>query len=418
MQDNYLSEYLVLWLKDWQIAEAYYEEIYQITALFCLLIAAMLTFHLSTLLLDGKLRNLILKTKNKWDDSLIEHGFFLRLNHAIPAIFINVSSHYLFKEDSSLQFMLETTANIYLILTITGAINALINTIQDGYNGSDYAKRVPIEGFIQVAKLAVTVIAVLLVVAQIMDKSPALLLSGLGALTAVLLLVFKDTILGFVAGINIIANRTVNTGDWIEMPKYSADGNVLEIGLTTVKVQNWDNTISTIPTYALMTESVKNWRGMQESGGRRIKRGFNMDIQTIKACDSDMLSRLAQIHLLKDFLHSREQEITDFNKGIQAENYDPLNAQQITNLEAFRAYMEAYLSRHPLINKNMTLMVRQLPPTEHGLPIEMYCFSLDKAWVNYEKIQAQLMEHFITMLPVFDLRIYQMFSDLPLKSGD
>lgn len=400
MQDNYLSTFLAPWLTEWQISDFYHELIYQMSALFCILILAIIGFYLSSTILNSKLKKFILRTKNKWDDSLVEHGFFLRLNHAVPAIIISVLSHYFFERGTSLQFLLDSVAIIYLILTLTAAANALINTIQDSYNDSLYAKRIPIEGFVQIAKLVVAIVAIVLIVAKIMDTSPALLLSGLGALTAVLLLVFKDTILGFVAGINIIANRTVNTGDWIEMPKYSADGSVLQIGLTTVKVQNWDNTISTIPTYALMTDAVKNWRGMEESGGRRIKRAINLDIQSVKFCDSDMLARLAQIQLLKEFLDS--QQNNELNE---------LNTEQLTNVGALRAYMLAYLKQHPKINKDLTLLVRQLAPTEHGMPVEIYCFSSDKAWANYETIQADIIEHFVALLPVFGLRAYQRISD-------
>jgi miniconductance mechanosensitive channel len=244
-----------------------------------------------------------------------------------------------------------------------------------------------------------------------LDKSPLLLLSGLGAVTAILLLLFRDTILGFVAGIQIAANRMVNTGDWIEMPKYGADGDVLQVGLTTVKVQNWDKTISTIPTYALISEPVKNWRGMTESGGRRIKRSLNIDIQSIRFCDQDMLQEFSKIHYIKSYIQAKLEELQRFNSEQQVDTTDLVNSRRLTNIGTLRAYMQAYLENHPDINQDMTLMVRQRPPTELGVPLEIYCFCADKNWVNYEGIQSDIFDRFLAILPAFKLRAYQRVSD-------
>lgn len=377
-----------------KIPESFYDIIYHAVAFSCILVIAMLTYAIARYLVGAKLHILVKKTKQQWDDSLVQHGFFTRISHAIPAMLISKLASYFFASNSVAYYVTETIAFIYLVLTITGSANAVLNTIQSVYNRTKYATRIPIEGFVQVVKLLVAILAILLIVSKVMDESPAILLSGLGAITAILLLVFKDTILGFVAGINIIANRTIITGDWVEMPQYGANGYVRQVGLTTVKIQNFDKTISTIPTWAFMNDAVKNWRGMSESGGRRIKRTINLDIQSIRFCDDALLTKFADMPLLKDFV---------------AENKD----KGLTNVGFLRAYMLAFIKASPVINQDLTLLVRQLTPTETGMPIEMYCFSADIEWASYENIQADMTEHFLAILPEFKLRAFQRESDRP-----
>ena len=205
----------------------------------------------------------------------------------------------------------------------------------------------------------------------------------------------------------------VNTGDWIEIPSFGADGNVLQVGLTTVKVQNWDNTISTIPTYALITDAVKNWRGMSDSAGRRIKRAINIDIQSIEFCDCQDIEDFSKIRYINAYIEKKKQELASFNQDQQVDEEDLVNSRRMTNIGTFRAYMEAYLRNHPKLNNDLTMMVRQLKPTEHGLPLEIYCFSAQKDWVAYEAIQADIFDHVLAMLPVFKLRAYQRISDKP-----
>lgn len=368
-------------------------------------------FKVAQYVLSTKVIRIILATKNKWDDSLERHGFFKRIAHVVPAVLIHLLTPLFLFEQDVLLVGLQKFAVIYLIFTVTWSISAMFNTLQDVYNETRYAKRVPITGFVQVGKLFVTVIAILLVIAELLNKSPIILLSGLGAVTAVIILVFRDTILGFVAGINIVANRTVNNGDWIEMPKYGADGTVLAVGLTTVKVQNWDNTISTIPTYALMSDSIKNWRGMEESGGRRIKRAIHIDVNSIKFCSEDMLDELAQLELLNDYVTDKRSEIKAQHEALKNQQLADVNQRQLTNVGTYRIYLERYLKSHPMINSNLTLLVRQLAPTEKGLPIELYAFSSDKAWANYEAIQADIFDHALAIMPLFELNAYQAISD-------
>jgi miniconductance mechanosensitive channel len=242
-----------------------------------------------------------------------------------------------------------------------------------------------------------------------------LFLGGLGAMTAVLMLVFKDPILGLVAGIQLATNRMVARGDWIEMPKHGADGDVLEVGLTTVKVQNWDMTISTIPTYALITESFKNWRGMSESEGRRIKRAINIDTSSIRFCNQDMLDRFSKIQHITEYLDRKQQEISNWNTERNIDELDSLNGRKLTNVGTFRAYIVAYLRNHPKIHQEMTFLVRQLKLTQHGLPIEIYVFSSVQNWSSYEDIQADIFDHILAIAPAFDLRIYQSPSGNDVK---
>ena len=384
--------------------------IFQVIALLGILLFAWLTNWLTKSIFNSRVRKLVSKSKNKFDDELYQHGFFKRIGHIVPAVVIYLLSQLLIEIPALLAF-LQKSAVIYVLISAVMALSALLNTVEDTYNASNLAKKAPITGFIQVAKLFVVIIAGLLIISNLMDKSPLLLLSGLGAVTAILLLLFRDTILGFVAGIQIAANRMVNTGDWIEMPKYDADGDVLQVGLTTVKVQNWDKTISTIPTYALISEPVKNWRGMTESGGRRIKRSLNIDIQSIRFCDQDMLDEFTKIRYIKRYIQAKLEKMQRFHSEQQIDTTDLVNSRRLTNIGTLRAYMQAYLENHPDINQQMTLMVRQKPPTELGLPLEIYCFCKDKDWVNYEGIQSDIIDHLLAILPAFKLRAYQRVSD-------
>ena len=282
-----------------------------------------------------------------------------------------------------------------------------INTVEEIYQSFRASKQIPIKGFIQITKIALYFFTTVFVVSILLNKTPLFLLSGIGALTAVLMLVFKDAILGFVAGIQLSANSMVAHGDWIEMPKYGADGDVLEVTLTTVKVQNWDKTITTIPTYALISESFKNWRGMQQSGGRRIKRAVNIDMNSIRFCDEEMLGRFGKIQYISEYIDTKKAELEAFNSAENVDNASLANGRRMTNVGTFRAYVQAYLLNHPMINKDMTFLVRQLKPTEFGLPIEIYVFSKDQVWANYEAIQADIFDHILAVLPEFDLRVYQ-----------
>ena len=413
MQNNqFLTDSLISLLEHIGIQTTPDDWIFQAVALTGIILIAGISSWVTKNVLNSSLRKLVSKSKNNFDDELHQHDFFRRIGHIIPALVIYLLSQLLIENLSLLAF-LQKSAIIYLLISTVMAISALLNTVEDTYNASSLAQRAPITGFIQVGKLFVVIIAALLIISNLMDKSPLLLLSGLGAMAAILLLLFRDTILGFVAGIQIAANRMVNTGDWIEMPNFGADGEVLQVGLTTVKVQNWDKTISTIPTYTLITDSVKNWRGMSESGGRRIKRSLNIDIQSIRFCDQDMLDEFAKIRYIKGYIQAKLEKLQRFHSEQHIDTTDLVNSRRLTNIGTLRAYMQAYLENHPDINKDMTLMVRQRPPTELGVPLEIYCFCADKNWVNYEGIQSDIFDHFLAILPAFRLRAYQRVSDKP-----
>ena len=391
-----------LTLEDW---------LYQSAAIGLLILVAWLSLLITRGILQGKITQMVMASKNNWDDELHKHHFFKRAGHIIPALFIYLLSPLLLSETEATLLFIQKSVIVYILIAVVAAGSAVFNTIEDIYNASDLARRAPITGFIQVGKLLLVILAGLLIIANLLDKSPLLLLSGLGAVTAIIVLLFRDTILGFVAGIQIAANRMVNTGDWIEMPSYGADGNVLQVGLTTVKVQNWDNTISTIPTYALITDAVKNWRGMSESAGRRIKRAIYLDIQSVRFCDEQDLQAFSKIRFINQYIESKKNELAAFNHTQEVDAQDLINARRLTNIGTLRAYMESYLRCHSDINQKLTLMVRQLPPTELGLPLEIYCFSSVKEWVKYEAIQADIFDHLLAMLPVFNLRAYQRISD-------
>jgi miniconductance mechanosensitive channel len=296
---------------------------------------------------------------------------------------------------------------IYMIVVIMLVLDSLLNGFERYYQNFRASKQIPIKGFIQVLKIALYFIAGILVISILLNKTPLFLLSGIGALTAVMMLIFKDAILGFVAGIQLAANKMVSVGDWIEMPKYGADGDVLEVALTTVKVQNWDKTITTIPTYALISESFKNWHGMTASGGRRIKRAVNIDMSSVRFCDVEMLERFEKIQYISEYIERKKAELEAFNQSENVDHASLANGRRMTNIGTFRAYVVAYLSHHPMINMNMTFLVRQLAPTQYGLPIEIYVFCKDKVWANYEGIQSDIFDHILAVVPEFDLRVYQ-----------
>ena len=347
------------------------------------------------------------RTDTNWDDAVIERRVFHRIAHIAPALVI-----YFFSPAVLGPGMLATLATVlcllYMVAVVVSALDGLIGAVVDLVGASPLGPRLPLTAFTQVAKLLLYGVAVIIALSVVIGESPALLLSGLGAMTAVLMLVFKDPILGFVGGIQLSVNQMVMRGDWIEMPKYGADGDVLAVALTTVKVQNFDKTITTIPTYALISESFKNWRGMSESGGRRIKRAVHIDINSIKFCDDAMRERLSAIHYMSDYLEAKRREIADWNTRNASAPATALHPRRLTNIGTFRAYVVAYLRHHPKIHQDMTFLVRQLAPTEYGLPIEIYVFSTDQSWVNYEGIQSDIFDHLLAVLPEFELRAYQV----------
>ena len=372
-----------------------------------LFVACVLVDRVARKVVSAALQRLVLKTSFTWDDTLVKNKVFTRLANLAPALLVYLMAGVIFPESAGLCILIQNLAGLVLIVLGLLLVYAVIDTFLQHYDTFSVSREVPLKGLSQVIKLVLFVATVVIVIGQLTDKSPVILLSGLGAMTAVVGLIFKDAILGFVAGIQLITNRMIARGDWIEMPSHGADGDVIDVSLTTVKVQNWDKTITTVPTYALISHSFKNWRGMSESGGRRIKRAIHIDMNTIKFCDEEMLERFSHIQYISEYVSSKTNEISEYNRSAEVDAASRVNGRRLTNVGTFRAYAVAYLKNHPMISDKMTFLVRQLAPDEHGLPIEIYVFCTDKAWANYEAIQADVFDHILASVPEFDLRIYQ-----------
>jgi len=399
------------WLQNWLSAHGVNESLslyvsYTAAVIGMLLLAIAANFVAKRYILSA-ISHVVARSKSKWDDAILGRRTLKRLANLAPALVIYVLVPIALEGLDFTITLIRGLVQVYMLFTLMLVLDSLLNAFETMYQGFRAAREIPIKGFVQVLKLVLYFVTGILVISILLNKTPVYLLSGIGAFTAVVMLIFKDSILGFVAGIQLAANRMVAVGDWIEMPRYGADGDVLEVALTTVKVQNWDKTITTIPTYALISESFKNWRGMSESGGRRIKRSVSIDMNSIRFCSEEMLERFAKIQYISAYIDKKKEELQAYNQSMKVDNASLANGRRMTNIGTFRAYVQSYLKNHPSINLDMTFLVRQLPPTEHGLPIEIYVFSKDKVWANYEAIQADIFDHILAVLPEFDLRVYQ-----------
>lgn len=343
-------------------------------------------------------------------------NFVSRLSNVVPALIISTGIGYVSGVPEAAAIVIVNVCNAFVVLTIALALSNLLDLVNSIYEQRPDAKIRPIKGYIQVLKIVIYAVTLILMIAALFDRSPLILLSGLGAMAAVLMLIFQDTILSLVASVQISSNDVLRVGDWVEMPQLNADGDVIDIALHTVKIQNWDKTITTIPTRRFMTDPFKNWRGMQESGGRRIKRCILLDQQSVHFLDAEQKKRLGRFKLLKDYLATKQQEIDDWNTQLAEEGKEPVNTRRITNIGTFRAYVERYLQSHPGIHQQMTLMARQLPVTADGLPLELYCFTNTTAWLKYESIQSDIFDHLLAILPEFGLRVYQHPSGMDVRA--
>ncbi|HRE44702.1 MAG TPA: mechanosensitive ion channel [Terricaulis sp.] len=330
-----------------------------------------------------------------------------RLANIVPALVVSRGVGLVPHLPDGAVTVAHNVVSAFVILTIVLALNGALTLVNEIYQRRPEAARRPIKGYIQVVKIVLFAAAAILMIAALMEQSPLLLLSGLGAMAAVLMLVFKDTILSLVASVQLTSNDMLRVGDWIEMPQFNADGDVIDIALHTVKVQNWDKTITTIPTHKLIENSFKNWRGMSESGGRRIKRALSIDQSSVRFLEPDEVERLHRFALIDEYLDRKSDELTGWNARLIEAGRDPVNTRRVTNLGTFRAYVLAYLKAHSRIAAGMTLLVRQLDPTPQGLPLEIYCFTSTTAWGEYEGIQADIFDHLLAILPEFGLRVFQ-----------
>jgi len=379
-----------------------------------LLLLSYISYTPANYILTAVGRRIASKTASVLDDIMVEKGVFSALAHLVPAMILRFSTPVLFAPFPHLRIAVRALVSVYFIIIALMVADAVINAATEAYGKQTAARRLPIKGFAQALKLLIFILGIVLILSVTFGKSPIFFLSGIGALTAILLLVFRDAILGLVAGIQLSVNDMVQTGDWIEMPKHDADGEVIDVSLTTVKVQNWDKTITSIPSYELVSSSFKNWRGMTDAGGRRIKRSLFIDVQTIRFADHAMLEKFLGINLLKTYLAEKLAEIEKEND--KAEMGDLINSRRLTNIGTFRAYCLEYLRSNPNIHQGMTVMVRHLAPTSEGLPLEIYVFTRDTRWANYENIQADIFDHLLGILPEFGLSAFQKPGSADIRS--
>ncbi len=369
-----------------------------------ILAASFTNLVVKRLVLSG-IRRAMSMTRLGHDEAFTQYGLIPRLANVMPAMVIMYGINFVPALPGAVTLVVRNVCAAFIILTLTLAISALLNIITAIYARRPDAHRRPIKGYVQLVKLAIFAIATILIIATLMDRSPLILLSGVGALAAVLMLVFQDTLLSLVASVQISSSDMLRVGDWIEMPQMNADGDVIDVALHTVKVQNWDKTITTLPTRKLISEPFKNWRGMQESGGRRIRRSILLDQNSVRFLTPAEMARLRRFRPLTAYLDQKELELAQWNARLG--DADPFNARRLTNIGTFRAYLENYLRQHPGIHQEMTLLVRQMAPTPEGVPMEIYCFTNTVAWAAYEAIQSDIFDHLLASLPEFGLRVFQ-----------
>ena len=374
----------------------------QYSFLLILIMSSALCYFLTRYLILKWIFSILRKTSNDFDDILIKTGFFDRLSYCVPLLIM----YNLIDYSSDYPLILFRIILCLIIITIIASINSLISTVNEFYSKRNLSKRLNIKSYLQIIKLVINLLGIIVCIAFLMNKSPFYLLSGIGALTAVLMLVFKDTILSFISSIQITSNNLFKVGDWIEAPQFNADGDVIDIALHTIKIQNWDKTITTIPTHKLIDSSFKNWRGMSDSGGRRIKRAIYIDMNSIKFCDNKMISKFSKIDIISDYIDSKSKDIEAYNQSKNS-NDSLLNGRALTNIGTYRKYISSYLKNNSNINKDMTFLVRQLSPGSNGLPIEIYVFSNNTDWIEYEGIQSDIFDHLIASIKEFDLVLFQ-----------
>ncbi|WXL27049.1 mechanosensitive ion channel family protein [Ectopseudomonas mendocina] len=392
-----------------------YPELYTLTALTVLLLAAWVgNFIVKRILVRGLYRALkstpIGRNQLVYDSRVIS-----RLANIVPALIITGGINLIPNLPKVVVTVTQNVCSAFIVLSIALAISGILTIINSLYERRPNAHLKPIKGYIQVIKILLFAVAAILMIASLIDRSPLILLSGLGAMAAVLMLIFQDTLLSLVASVQISSSDMVRVGDWIEMPQLNADGDVIDIALHTVKVQNWDKTITTIPTKRLITDPFKNWRGMQESGGRRIKRSLYLDQTSVRFLSPDEIARLQNFLLLGQYLSNKKSELESWNGQLAEAANEPANTRRVTNLGTFRAYVEHYLRQHQGIHQGMTQLVRQLQPTAEGLPLELYCFTSTVAWGPYEAIQSDIFDHLLAILPEFGLRVFQAPSGADMR---
>lgn len=373
---------------------------------------ALVLYGISKIVIHKLIHPYIQNNKFKWDLCFIKRKVFLSIV-SLPSLVFLYNHADTFPDFENIIKKIIFTVMIFLGLRF---LTNLLNALNDIYQTLSIAKGKPIKGFIQIFLIVLYVFALLIVISIFTDSSPWVLLSGFGAMTAILILIFQETILSFVASIRITSSGIIQIGDWLEVPKFGADGDVIDIALHNIQIQNWDKTITNIPTHKLMADSFKNWRGMVESGGRRIMRDILIDVNSIKFCDDEMIARFEKIHYLKDYIKEKKAELDEYNKTHNIDNSIKVNGRRMTNIGTFRAYIKNYLRNHPYINNDLIFLIRQLPAEAKGLPIQIYVFSNQTAWVKYEEVQADIFDHLLSVVNEFDLRVFQNPSGYDLRN--
>ncbi|MFC5271681.1 mechanosensitive ion channel family protein [Adhaeribacter terreus] len=372
-----------------------------------LVLLAVVSWQLTRVLLVRTLHTFFARTTAKWDDLFVEHKLFENLAHIVPVLLFRLLTPVVFADYPEILAVTLKAVDVYIIFVIMRIITSFLTGMEAFLIASPVFKNKPIASYFQLTRILIYIAAAILVLSILLGRSPVYFLSAFGAMTAIILLIFKDTILGLVASVQISANDMVRVGDWVEMPKFNADGDVIALNLNTVKIRNWDKTITAVPTYYFITDSFKNWRGMQESGGRRIKRAIFLNQRSVKFVDPEMRERFKKYYLITEYVNRRQEEIENFNRENAIDTSTLINGRRMTNIGVFRHYTEAFLRAHKRINSEMTLIVRQLAPTDHGLPIEIYCFTNTVAFAEYEGIQSDIFDHLLAAASHFDLEIFQ-----------
>ncbi|ACA89083.1 mechanosensitive ion channel family protein [Shewanella woodyi] len=394
------------WLSDWGVNSTPSDDVSTSLLVVVSLVLAIIAYLFVRRGVVRAMNIVIHRSKVSWDDIFMRHKVLEKFSYVVPALVMNLLIPLALKEHQLISSLVDRLLSVWIVVMLVRAIYSALDAVNEIADVNLVSRRLPIKSFVQLFKLFLFFVAIIISISVLANQSPVYFLSGLGVATGLVMLVFRDTILGFVAGIQLAANRMVSTGDWIQMDKYGANGSVVEVSLTTVKVQNWDNTLTMIPAYALVSDAFKNWRGMSESGGRRIKRAVSIDIHSIHFLSEEEQVKLSKINCLKEYFSSKREEISLFNQGVEDADM-PVNSRHLTNIGTFRAYLIEYVTRHPLIHNDMTLLVRQLAPTSEGVPIEVYVFTTDIRWNNYEDIQGDIFDHIFAILPEFGLKVFQ-----------
>ncbi|MDR1557640.1 MAG: mechanosensitive ion channel family protein [Tannerellaceae bacterium] len=412
-----IREWVNKCLTNWGLIEETSHTFNNIIILLFILILVYAADYILRVIILGFFRRMAARTKNEWDDLIVDRKIIDKLIHIVPATLIYILLPLAFSQGEQVRTLdfLQRLCLLYIIAVILRFIHASLNLVHEFFNRKESFKNKPIKGFVQIMQITAYFIGGILIVAILINKSAVNLFAGLGASAAILMLVFKDTILSFVAGIQLSANDMLRAGDWITMPKYNANGIVLEVNLAALKVRNFDNTIVTIPPYALLSDSFQNWRGMAESGGRRVKRSVSIDMNSVAFCSEEMLAVFRRIPLITDYIDAKEEELKQYNEANKTDSTVLVNGRRQTNIGVFRAYLMRYLQNHPLVSKELPCIVRHLQPTDKGIPLELYFFSAEKDWIMYENIQADVFDHVLAIIPEFGLRIFQDISGNDLR---